>query len=136
MTSEFPADVGPEEPGLEQLLAALTRGPTADELAGEQAALAMFRANIHPPVPAAAATAILPVPRPTRRLRAPGLRRWRLAAVGTTVALVGGFAAAAYAAVLPAPVQHAAYQAFGVFGVPDSRHSGAAGTHQPSSGAI
>jgi hypothetical protein len=135
MTSDFPADLGPAEPGLEQLLAALTCGPTADELAGEQAALAMFRANIHPPVPApaASATAILPVPRPTRRPRAPGLRRWRLAAAGTTVALVGGFAAAAYAAVLPAPVQHVAYQAFGVFGVPDTRHNGAAGTHQRQS---
>ncbi len=133
MTSDFPADMGPPEPGLEQLLAALTRGPTAGELAGEQAALAMFRANIHPPVPAAAsATAILPLP--TRRPRARGLRRWRLAAVGTTVAVVGSFAAAAYAAVLPAPVQHAAYQALHVFGVPDSRHIGAAGTHQrPSS---
>ncbi len=134
MTSEFPADLGPAEPGLEQLLAALTSGPTADELAGEQAALAMFRANIHPPVPAAAAaTAILPVPHPARPRRAPVLRRWRLAAAGMTVALVGGFAAAAYAAVLPAPVQHAAYQAFHVLGVPDTRHSGAAGTHQGQS---
>jgi hypothetical protein len=35
-------------------------------------------------------------------------------------ALVGGFAAAAYTAVLPAPVQHIAYQALHYIGVPNS----------------
>jgi len=60
MTSDLPGGLQPDEldgvgsgadrPGLEQLLRALTSDGTAAELAGEQAALAMFRA--HGPAPA------------------------------------------------------------------------------------
>jgi hypothetical protein len=131
MTSDLPDDLGPADPGLEQLLTALASGPTPGELAGEQAALAMFRANIQPPPPALAART-----RPMRQLKpAPRQRthgfRFRLVAAATT-ALAGGFAAAAYMADLPAPVQHVAYQAFHVIGVPDvPRHHAATGGKNP-----
>jgi hypothetical protein len=135
MTSELPGnlrpgDFGAGEPGLEQLLATLASGPAADELAGEQAALAMFRANVPPPAPAPGGT------RPMRQLRGQRLRSRRLGGrwlrgvrlgVISAAALAGGFTAAAYAAVLPAPVQHAAYQAFHAIGVPNSHAKAAAG---------
>ncbi len=137
MTSDLPGELG-SEPGLDHLLRTLASGPTSDELAGEQQALAMFRANIHPP---ARDTAVLPVsaaPGPAdspARHRSGGIRqrarlrlaaprtRMRLAAAAAAAALVGGFAAAAYAAALPAPVQHIAYQAFHILGVPDTHHN-------------
>jgi hypothetical protein len=128
-----PHDFGQAVPGLEQLLGTLISGPTASELAGEQAALAMFRANVRPPAsgrlpasgrqPATSPAAT----RPMRQRRVPALSRFRLAAAAA-VAVVGGFAAAAYAAVLPAPVQHIAYQAFHFMGVPDAPRSGGAGS--------
>ncbi len=136
MTSDLPGELG-SEPGLDRLLKTLTSGPTPDELAGEQQALAMFVANIHPPARDTAELPVSAVPGdpvpPTRhrpgpigqraRLRLAGPRvRIRLAAAAAVV-VVGGFAGAAYAAVLPAPVQHVAYQAFHVLGVPDSHHS-------------
>jgi hypothetical protein len=153
MTSDFPGEFG-SEPGLDRLLTKLASGPTQGELAGEQQALAMFRANIHPPT---RDTGQLPVPLVAeaparsgrdrrgaiRRLTAPSGRyrdaaprtRVRLASASAAV-LVAGFAAAAYAAVLPAPVQHVAYQAFHIFGVPDARQSsgapnGASGLPKP-----
>ena len=52
------AGLRPDEPGLGDLLAALTAPPSTGELAGEQAALAMFRANLG--VPAAAPHQALP----------------------------------------------------------------------------
>jgi hypothetical protein len=129
MTSDLPDDLGPADPGLEQLLTALASGPTPGELAGEQSALAMFRANFQPPPPAPArGTRPMRQLRPAPRSRTHGLR-FRLVAA-TTTALVGGFAAAAYAAVLPAPVQHVAYQAFHVIGVPDVRPHPAATSHK------
>jgi hypothetical protein len=144
MTSDFPGEFG-SEPGLDRLLTTLASDATRGELTGEQQALAMFRANIHPP---ARDTAELPVgaapegqvppaghrpaairQRARLRLAAPRARV-RLAAA-TAAVLVGGFASAAYAAVLPAPVQHMAYQAFHVLGVPDSHH-GSASTGGPN----
>jgi hypothetical protein len=44
-------DIAASEPGLDALLGMLTAGPTPDELTGETAALAMFRANRHPAIP-------------------------------------------------------------------------------------
>lgn len=141
MTSDLPGrlhpdELGSAEPGLEQLLRTLTSGGTPGELTGEQAAMAMFRANVRAPA-TDAPTLVHPVLEPAgtrpRRPRRPrrqpvkvGFPRLRVAAI-TAAALVGGFAAAAYAAVLPAPVQHIAYQAFHVLGVPDVRHSHASG---------
>jgi hypothetical protein len=148
MTSDIPGS----EPGLDRLLRTLASGPTPGELAGEQQALAMFRANIHPPTHD---TARLPVtaspeaPVPPGRSRTGAIRRLaaatgssgqaasririRLAAASAAV-VVGGFAAAAYAAVLPAPVQHVAYQAFHIFGVPDAHHGQATGGQNGASG--
>jgi hypothetical protein len=51
-----------------------------------------------------------------------GVPRLRLASIGAA-ALVAGFASAAYAAALPAPVQHAAYVAFHWAGVPDDHRT-------------
>ena len=138
MDSDLPGEFGPLEPGLDQLFQTLTSGPTAGELAGEQAALAMFRENLWP---ADGATKVLgdspdpdtgprkPASGPGRAGRqgrsgllgrsgrAPGRWGLRLAAAAT-LALAGGMTAAAYAAVLPTPIQHFANEAFGVFGVP------------------
>ena len=157
MNSDLPGGLRPDElgdagPGLEQLLRTFTADGTASELAGEQAALAMFRAHVRAPaggqLPAPAAgrgslNGHLPAEpaaqpagtRPIRRLRPPGIRRGvpRLRIVVATAAtLVGGFAAAAYAEALPAPVQHLAYQAFHYLGVPDAQHSHPAGGRPPT----
>jgi hypothetical protein len=149
MTSDLPGELG-SEPGLDRLLKTLASGPTSDELAGEQQALAMFLANIHPlardtaelPVTAAPGPADSPArhrsgeirERARLRLAAPRARL-RLAAAAVAVAMVGGFAAAAYASALPAPVQHVAYQAFHILGVPDSHHtSGSTGGTNGTSG--
>lgn len=82
-------DPWPREPGLDHLVRALTAEPTAAELAGQDAALKMFRAN-----------------RGRKRHRAPFVYRIGVAAAVITVA--AGVAAAAYVALLPAPAQHAA----------------------------
>jgi hypothetical protein len=105
MKTGVPDDLGPPDPGLDALISTLTSGATADELAGEPAALAMFRASL-PKAPA-----------PARQRRR---RVLRLAGAAALV-LAGGFAAAAYAAVLPTPIQHVAYRALGFVGVPAAR---------------
>ncbi len=48
MTSDLPGEPGTFEPGLDQLFRTLTAPATPDERAGEQDALAMFRANVRP----------------------------------------------------------------------------------------
>jgi hypothetical protein len=149
MTSDLPGGLHPEElgiaePGLEQLLRTLTSGGTQGELAGEHAAMSMFRAQVRAPASAPARpeagvlpgaldgpTLVTPVSaapgaRPRRPRVAGRFPRLRVAAI-TATAVVGGFAAAAYAAVLPGPVQHIAYQAFHSLGVPDVRHDHASG---------
>jgi hypothetical protein len=186
VTSDLPGGIGPDElgpdavgePGLQELLRTLTSPATHSELAGEQAALTMFRAHVRAPASAArpdltavngaavAADALVgasdltgtdhetgepqPAPGGTRPIRqllsrragpqrsgrqtgaARGVPRLRLAAITATV-VVGGFATAAYMAVLPAPVQHAAYVAFHSIGVPDSQSTKATGSHGGSS---
>src|ERR1019366_8208516 len=80
----------------------------------------MFRASQQP------ATAV-----PGRRAPGRHARRVRVLAAAVPVALACGFAAAGYAAVLPAPVQHVAYRVLGFAGVPDV-HRGrpaSAGSH-------
>ncbi len=141
-------DLGPVEPGLERLLGVLTSGPAPDELAGEQAALAMFRAS-QPGAAVPGPAGTLPFParpdqlppglagwrrlagqrrpggqrsareRPARRVTGGRRRTGRLAAA-LALALAAGFAAAAYAEILPAPVQHVAYRVLGFVGVPNS----------------
>lgn len=159
-----PDELGPVEPGLERLLGVLTSGPTTDELAGEQAALTMFRASQQTtiagpagtrPFPAQAGQAQPALDQPGgarrrgrsrrsgltgRRSRAierrpagsgpagsrpAGRRRTGWLAGALALALAAGFAAAAYTAALPAPVQHVAYRVLGFVGVPDSRQPAA-----------
>src|SRR5450432_3534445 len=105
MNTDFPDDdLGPLEPGIDQLISILTSGPAPDELAGEQNALAMFRSS-RP----AAATQRVTSPQDTKQQK-PAPRSWRyrrpawvsgIAALGLAAALV----VAAYTAALPAPVQ-------------------------------
>ena len=118
------ADLGPQ-PGLAQLIATLSSGPVGNELAGEQAAVAMFLANFRPPEPAATR-------RVRRRLWNPGFSRFWLAGIAAALVVVGGFAAAAYNQALPAPVQHLAYDAFHIIGVPDAHHGHATGANHLS----
>lgn len=115
MITDPPADLGPGAPGLDQFLGLLTARPTADELAAQNATLAMFRQNIRPVAP---------------RRRAPVTRRMQFAIAAA--AAVVAFAIAAYAEALPGPVQHVAYRVLGFAGVPDApHHSAATAAHRP-----
>jgi hypothetical protein len=102
--SADPPDLpGPADPSLDRLFRALTADGSADELAGRQAALAMFRARRR---------------RPRPRFTFP------LGTAAAALVLAAG-TAAAYAAILPAPVQHIAYRLLDGIGVPDAHHSSA-----------
>jgi hypothetical protein len=116
MNSDLRGETGSPHPGVDRLFRTLTAAGTSAELAGEHDTLAMFRANIHPRAGLEAEHA--GSRRSARVFRLPV--RWgvRLAAVAAAVA-VGGTAAAAYAAVLPEPVQHLAHSVLGFAGVPD-----------------
>jgi hypothetical protein len=137
MTSDLPEDLTAGDPGLERLFLTLASPGTASELAGERAALTIFQTNVHPPVNGSAlntaatrAMPTLPVAdpaagraggtRPSRlpRLRAAAGNRIRVVAVAAAALL--GFAAAAYAQALPAPIQHIAHDILP--GAPAPRH--------------
>ena len=105
MTTELPGDPVPAGPALDLLVNVLTGAPGEGELDGEAAVLAMYRAVRQPG----------PVPVLRHRHRA------RTLAAAAVLALAGCIGAA-YAAILPAQVQHAAYQVLGFIGVPDARH--------------
>jgi hypothetical protein len=123
MTSDLPDETGALDPGVDRLFRTLTDPAQPAELAGEQDALAMFRANSRPatPAPAGGPAAAPGGPRqPWRSFRVPVRWSVRLAAA-VAVALCGGAAAAAYAAVLPASVQHLAHSVLGFAGVPDTQ---------------
>jgi hypothetical protein len=117
-------DILSSEPGLDALLGRLTADPEPDELAGETAALAMFRENRI----AAPAAAGVTAPQRARQGATPPragqwhTRRRRLIAATVTLA-AAGFAVAAYTAALPAPLQQAAYHALGFAGVPAAHQS-------------
>ena len=126
MTRDPLDDLGPGDRGLVELFSQLTSEPSPDELSGEYAALTMFRTVRGAP---AAPSAVMPSP--TRHRRASRARvssarlsggriGARLVAAASVVALGGGFAAAAYAEALPAPLQHVAHQILGFAGVPNS----------------
>jgi hypothetical protein len=115
------------DPRLAGLLGRLTADPTPGELAGESAALAMFRARAQPgaqpetsrpvtDIAAASGSGRSSGSGPTGRRGRRG--RWLAAAA---VVVIGGFGGAAYAAILPAPVQHVAFRVLGFAGVADSR---------------
>jgi hypothetical protein len=123
--AELPAGSPPELQPLSDVLAPLTAGPASDELAGEAAALAVFRTRVGVPVPASRShhrrhpllTSLLPA---------------RAAAAAAVAALgAGGFATAAFAGALPAPAQQFAHHTIGA-PAPDSSPS--AGAHPSTTG--
>lgn len=121
MNSDLPGDLGPLDPGLDQLFRTLTAGATPAELSGEQTALTMFRENTRPRT---AEAGLRPgsAGRSGRSARASA--RWTVRLAGAfALTLAGGLTAAAYADVLPAPVQHLAHQALSFADVPDTHHS-------------
>jgi hypothetical protein len=148
-------DIAASEPGLDALLGMLTADPAPEELAGETAALAMFRANGLPvsgpgappirglpmpgvlvPGPPVPGGPTLPAPRiPGLRSSSRRGRRAGLMAAAVTLAAAAGFVVAAYSEALPAPLQGAAYHAFGFAGVPAAGHPtpSAAASHAPGS---
>jgi hypothetical protein len=106
----------PSEPGMDQLISALTADGRQDELAGRDAALAAFRAAAQ-----RAATEqtirqrrLAPFRRPLTGWHPPRLTA--LAAVAAVVVAV--IVAAAYTQALPGPVQDAAHSVFAPLGVP------------------
>ena len=141
--SRKPEDLGPAGPALGPLLDALTAAPTQAELAGEQAAVTMFRtvsaggyahadgqAPADPPADQVPSHRTRPIgpPGPAKPARQPrdGFLPggWRLrVGLAAAVLALAGTVAAAYAAALPPPVQHIAYQLLGFAGVPDARAS-------------
>jgi hypothetical protein len=125
VSADVPDLTEPADPALNGLIRALTADGTAAELAARPAALAMFRDS----------------------RRRPRHRRFAvsMSTAAAAVVLAGGISAA-YAAALPAPVQHIAYRMLGSIGVPDthpaipspgssSGPSGLAGTSPPASSA-
>jgi hypothetical protein len=114
-------------PGLHALVRALTSAGTPRELAGERAALAMFRQ-----VMAARATPSGPRHRSERAGLLAPIRRLALLGSAGVLALCASFAAAGYAAALPVPVQQVAHQLLGFAGVPSSRSPG----HSPAHGTV
>ncbi|HTX83204.1 MAG TPA: hypothetical protein VME44_13535 [Streptosporangiaceae bacterium] len=147
MISELPGDVGPLDPGVNELFRTLTSEPTPAELADEQSALAMFRANISPPasqptvpiatgpIPNGPIPTANPAPDRSRRAAAaPGRHGTRLfrrsggwgirLAAAVVIVIAIALASAAYTAVLPQPIQLLAHRVLGVIGVPSPHHSG------------
>ena len=112
-------DVAPWLQPVADVLAALSAEPSPGELAGEARALAEFRCR-----------AVVPVPRRHARRSTAGLtsRLSAKAAAGAAAAtlILGGAATAAFANMLPAPIQRLAHD---VIGAPD-----APSAPQPGSG--
>ncbi|MGE5131364.1 MAG: hypothetical protein ACM32E_00460 [Gemmatimonadota bacterium] len=134
------AGTGPGLQPVAELLAALTAPPEAGELAGHARALAEFRATRQAAAQPARAPAGQQDAAPgghRRRAARPRRRRSLLttraaAAVGALATVLGGVATAAYAGVLPGPVQQFAHD---VIGAP-APHAGAApGAGQTPSGS-
>jgi hypothetical protein len=112
---------GSREPGLDQLIRALTVEGHPRELAGRDAALIAFRAaQARPPK-----RARLPLPHFSARLSA---------VAAALVVAFAGLTAAAYAQALPAPMQQIAYNLFAPLGVPSS-HSAPGGSPNPVPGS-
>lgn len=121
MSTGIRDEPGSREPGLDQLIRALTADGQPRELAGRDAALAAFRAASGQP-------------RRARFTLLPGAPSRLSAAAAALVAAFAGFTAAAYAKALPAPVQHIAYSVLAPFGVPDSQPA-PGGHHGPKPGS-
>jgi len=110
-------------PGLQpvaDVLAALRSGPTGDELAGEASVLAEFRRS---------AGVVAHTPARHRPRRVTSLAGARAAVAAAVAALsLGGLATAAYAGILPAPVQRLAHD---TIGAPAAPSGSPARTHLP-----
>jgi hypothetical protein len=107
-------DVAPGLRPVADVLAALVAEPTGMEFAGEASALAEFRRRAGEPVPA----------RRARRSTNGRSSRFRVkvgASVTAVAVVLGGGAAAAFAGVLPAPIQRLAHEAIGA-PMPQPRH--------------
>jgi hypothetical protein len=101
-----PADFPPELAGLPQMLEDLSGPAEAGELAGEAAARAWFRSRVRP----GGAHGAIRTPTPRRTTWRPAGRSPRLAAGLVAVVVVLGGTAAAYAGVLPGPLQNLAHR--------------------------
>ena len=99
MSAGSPGDQRPREPALDHLIRALTAEPAAEELAGRDAALAMFKAS--------------------RRRH----RRMRFVPLTGVAAIACGIIVVAYVAILPAPAQRLAYHLLAGIGVPNAHHA-------------
>lgn len=119
MSRRFADQPGSREPGLDQLIRALTADGHPAELAGADAALAAFRA-----------AHARPRRRPGFRLL-PGAPARVSAVAAALIAAFAGLTAAAYAKALPAPVQHIAYSVFSPLGVPDNQNAPAGHPNRP-----
>jgi hypothetical protein len=95
-------DVAPWLLPVADVLAALSTEPSRGELAGEARALAEFRRRTS-----------VPVPRQLVRRGTAGLRTKAAAGAAAAVVVLGGAATAAFADVLPAPIQRLAHDAIG-----------------------
>jgi hypothetical protein len=135
------------DPGLEQLIGALTASGHPHELAGRAAALAAFQAASQQPAPDGRARSRSTRSIPTRSawhrrpLRVASLPARLAVAIAAVAAVLGGFTAAAAAQALPAPVQQLAYNVLAPLGVPVSQpppshhgRSGSPGHPSPATG--
>jgi hypothetical protein len=116
----------PREPGIDQLISALTADGRPDELAGRDAALAAFRAAGQRAAtePTLRQRRVVPFRRPLTGWLPPRLTAIAAAAAVVVVVVI---VAAAYTQALPGPVQGAAHTVFAPLGVPGSQH-GSSGT--------
>ena len=108
-------DVAPWLRPVADVLAALSTEPSRGELTGEARALAEFRRR-----------AGVPVPRQRARRGTAGLRTKVVAGAAAAVVVLGGAATAAFADVLPAPIQRFAHDAIGAPYEPSARQPGRA----------
>ncbi len=141
MTRDPLEEMVARDAGVRELVNALAGAPADGELAGQQAAVAMFAAY-------ASVQAKTQLPqahrhrRPRRQQAAAAPRSFRfgarLTAATAVIALAMGFAAAGYAAVLPAPLQRVAHSVLGSLGVPDVKSAPKRTRHSasPSPSAI
>jgi hypothetical protein len=124
--TEPPVEAAPPLRPVVDVLAALRAGPAGDELAGEAMALAEFRRSAGGP-------AVSP---PARRRRRPlaGPLLGARAAIAAAVAAVtlGGLATAAYAGVLPGPMQRFAHETIGA----PAAHGGSPAVRPPGDGHL
>jgi len=106
-------DVAPRLWPVADVLAALSTAPSRGELTGEARALAEFRRRTS-------------VPRRHARPGTAGLRTKAAAGAAAAVVVLGGAATAAFADVLPAPIQRFAHDAIGAPYEPSARPPGPA----------